>query len=118
MEDVKIRAWEDMSSSTIRMCMRQRNGTGDWTVWPKLDFEAEPKTRGRFEGIPLHECLAFDRESAQQMVDELFRLGFKPREHVPSENELTAVRSHLDDMRKIVFSALKPVFVVSQDQKQ
>jgi hypothetical protein len=42
-------------------------------------------------------------EQAQQFMDELWRVGFRPTEGSGSAGSLAATERHLADMRKIVF---------------
>lgn len=42
-------------------------------------------------------------EQAQEFMDQLWRLGFRPREGTGSAGSLAATERHLEDMRKLVF---------------
>ena len=48
-------------------------------------------------------ALTFDSSHAQQLMDELWRIGFRPSEGTGSAGALAAVQYHLEDMRKLVF---------------
>lgn len=43
-------------------------------------------------------------EAAQELMDELWRCGFRPRDGTGSAGALAAVQAHLEDMRKLVFT--------------
>lgn len=43
------------------------------------------------------------KELLQSLADELFKLGIKPLSQLPLENEMAAVKYHLEDMRNLVF---------------
>lgn len=48
-------------------------------------------------------------KAAQQLMDELWRCGLRPTAGAGSAGQLTAVQSHLEDMRSLVFkTAPKP----------
>lgn len=47
-------------------------------------------------------------EQAQQFMDELWRVGFRPSEGSGSSGSLAATERHLEDMRTIVFKTLRP----------
>ena len=57
-------------------------------VEPTLRFNAEAQ---------------WDQNILTHLVDGLIRSGIKPTEKVPDANEITAVKYHLEDMRKLVF---------------
>ncbi len=44
-------------------------------------------------------------EDAQQFMDELWRVGFRPSEGTGSAGSLAATQKHLEDMRTLVFKA-------------
>jgi len=46
-------------------------------------------------------------DAAQQLMDDLWRCGVRPTEGCGSTGQLDAVRSHLADLRAIVFDKLK-----------
>jgi len=45
-------------------------------------------------------------ESAQSLIDLLYRLGLRPTEAKSAEPQIEAIRYHLEDMRKIVFEKM------------
>jgi len=55
------------------------------------------------EGERIPTCMSITRESAQSIVDELHRLGFRPTTKEPPQGELAATKYHLEDMRRLVF---------------
>lgn len=48
-------------------------------------------------------CLMADAEDMQQLMDELWRSGFRPTEGTGSAGSLAATERHLADMRHLVF---------------
>jgi len=52
--------------------------------------------------------LSMRDEEAQQLVDELWRLGFRPTEGTGSAGSLAATERHLADMRHLVFKTKPP----------
>lgn len=42
-------------------------------------------------------------KEAQQLIDELWRLGLRPAGADSSANHLTALTNHLEDMRRLTF---------------
>jgi hypothetical protein len=48
--------------------------------------------------------------SAQQLMDLLWRAGFRPAEAKASVGQTSAIQAHLNDMRKIVAKSLKMEF--------
>lgn len=47
--------------------------------------------------------MLLEHEHAQQLLDELWRLGLRPRDGAGSLAHVEATRAHLDDMRRLVF---------------
>jgi hypothetical protein len=59
--------------------------------------------------LPEHECLevaptfSLKDEECQHLIDELWRVGFRPSEGSGSTGSLAATERHLADMRHLVF---------------
>ena len=52
----------------------------------------------------VHELSLFiDRTNAQELMDSLWSCGIRPTEGAGSAGALSAVKYHLEDMRKLVF---------------
>jgi len=47
-------------------------------------------------------------EATQNLMNELWRLGFRPTNQVGYEGQLEAVKHHLEDMRTLVFKPENP----------
>ena len=52
-------------------------------------------------------CASFDRDAAQNLFDELWRLGFRPQDGTGNSGHIEAIKYHLEDMRKLVFDEQK-----------
>lgn len=52
-------------------------------------------------------ALEISPESAQDLMDELWRVGLRPTQGKQSEGQVDAILAHLQDMRAIVFSELE-----------
>lgn len=44
-----------------------------------------------------------DKESAQELMNALYRAGIRPTQTFDQESQLDSVKYHLEDMRKLVF---------------
>lgn len=55
------------------------------------------------EGRELTPAFGMQDEQAQQFMDELWRVGFRPTEGSGSAGSLAATERHLADMRALVF---------------
>lgn len=55
------------------------------------------------EGMMQPATFALGDEQAQQFMDELWRVGFRPTEGSGSAGSLAATERHLQDMRALVF---------------
>lgn len=69
-------------------------------------FKVMPRDEGAYE--PIQPLLRLDPEGAQRLMDELFAAGIRPSEGSGSAGQLAAVKSHLADMRALVFKTDAP----------
>ncbi len=53
------------------------------------------------------DSLKLTRPAAQTLIDALWRAGVRPSEQEQTSTQTTALKTHLDDMRKIAFNFLK-----------
>lgn len=51
--------------------------------------------------------LSLRNDEVQELMDNLWRIGFRPSEGTGSAGALAATQKHLEDMRKIAFDALE-----------
>ncbi len=49
-------------------------------------------------------ALSLTQDEAQQLMDELFRIGIRPSDGSGSAGQMAATEKHLEDMRRLVFS--------------
>ena len=54
-------------------------------------------------GQRLESTFSLNQEETQELIDNLWRLGFRPSEGTGSAGALAATQRHLEDMRKLVF---------------
>lgn len=70
-------------------------------------FYAAPLTFNKVEeGDEVSELMLVDKESATQLMNELWNAGIRPND-IGSPGELAAIKAHLKDMRDIVFDLMK-----------
>jgi len=62
------------------------------------------------EGDDVAPMIRLQQEEAQQLMDTLWDAGLRPVGAAGSAGQLSAVESHLADMRKIVFESFFPAF--------
>lgn len=55
------------------------------------------------EGQEPKETISLGDEQAQQFMDELWRVGFRPTEGTGSAGSLAATERHLKDLQRLVF---------------
>lgn len=85
----------------VELRLGVENGDGSFNTAKKLEFCAvEP-------GEIVEPFIRLDPESAQCLIDELWRLGLRPSQEYGSTGQASAMTKHLDDMRTIAFHALK-----------
>ena len=51
--------------------------------------------------------LTLKPDDAQQIINELWRIGYRPKDGSGAVAHTEAMKAHLDDMRKIAFNRLK-----------
>jgi len=72
------------------------------------DAVAEPLKMSTMKDKPTNECLVstcrIGNNAAQEIMDQLWQIGFRPSEGTGSASALAATQKHLDDMRKLVFN--------------
>lgn len=83
----------------------------DIMFWEKIDeniYAAEPVTMKLVPaGVVSNPTLTIDTDTAQMLIDELWRCGLRPTEGTGSAGALAAVERHLADMQKIAIGSLK-----------
>ena len=68
-------------------------------------YAVERKTYQRHACIPDPPGLQFTVEEAQELFDELWRVGMRPRNGESSMAHVDAVKAHLADMQRLAFAA-------------
>ena len=93
---------------------------GSIKLWVRQTLEAGRKAYGRsimLDVVEPHEeygimrdpTLELRLEEAQQLMDELWRVGLRPTEGTGSAGSLAATERHLRDMQSIAFRLLDQV---------
>lgn len=59
--------------------------------------------------------LSIQPEEAQQIINELWRIGFRPKDGSGAVAHTEALQRHLDDMRTIAFNRLKITATTEQE---
>lgn len=68
-------------------------------------YSQHPLGTGAHAGIA-EPTLSFEYEEAQQLINELWRLGYRPKDGTGAIAHTEAMQAHLEDMRKIAFAEL------------
>ena len=97
MEDVEFRLLRSAFGFTD-IELHARNGRA--ILEPVTFSEVEP-------GRLTPPAIGLSSNSAQQLMDELWRCGIRPSEGSGSAGSLAATERHLEDFRKIAFNQLK-----------
>lgn len=108
----------------------ERAGVGKLRLWVSRDFRGGPGAaqfalirthaphgyvdHAHFEMVRVEDPhvelppgFGLSREGVQELMDEMWSLGFRPSSAVSEEGVRQAMSGHLDDLRKIAFHALK-----------
>lgn len=83
---------------------RMRDPDGHKVVGFQLTVE--PMERDAY--ISNDKALFLANDDAQQLMNELWRVGVRPRDGAGTIAHVEATRAHLEDMRKLVFKAPPP----------
>lgn len=92
----------------IKFWIKQTRWSPDWqqAAFAKpVEFE---ELKREHEGQELMPAFMMQDEQAQQFMDELWRVGFRPTEGSGSAGSLAATERHLADMRALVFKTEAP----------
>jgi hypothetical protein len=57
------------------------------------------------EGMPITPAFALGPKAVQQLMDDLWRCGYRPSEGEGSAGQLSSVKYHLEDMRRLLFDS-------------
>jgi hypothetical protein len=89
--------------NTIAVLIAERNHHGEIIAYaePMQLTKLTPEQRG---GDELRETMNLHDEEAQQLLDELWRIGIRPSNGEGSVGQLAATERHLADMRTLVFT--------------
>lgn len=99
---LEIRAEKVLYTNSIDLLVMQRGMDGTNAVGRPLTMERlEP---GEHFGEP---TLRIGMESAQLLIDELWRCGVRPSEGTGSAGSLAATERHLKDMRDVAMGLLR-----------
>lgn len=102
MRPVTFRLDHDWSTDkiTLRMRAASDHGGGYWMATEQQWAPMEENTQTR-------PSLFLDKDEAQQLMDELWRIGARPTEGSGSAGSLAATERHLRDMQAIVKKTLE-----------
>lgn len=75
---------------------RKRNNNNIFLARELLFDKVEP-------GAISRPSFELDKESAQELMNSLYRAGIRPTETFDQTSQLESVKYHLEDMRKLVF---------------
>lgn len=70
-----------------------------------VDFVWEDRCEGAM--FEHQDGIAFANDLIQSIMDKAWEAGYRPRQHTATQNEVSAIKGHLEDMRAIAFKRLK-----------
>lgn len=102
MRDLRMRAERaGLGSNGVRLAVVAIGGEPGSFVSARLEPEAWP------EGSPAPSLAVLEPTAAQELMDDLWRCGFRPSEGAGSAGALAATERHLADMRAVAFASLR-----------
>lgn len=93
-EDTKFRIMRGFDHFGIDMMICTKTHRAELTMVPMVPHAMNKET------------LSITDNSAQMLMDELWRVGVRPSNGEGNVGQIGAMKLHLDDMRKIAFSEL------------
>ena len=98
---MKIRAIMQGWYEGVSISIQDRNkNNGRLSIVKELTLEEIP------EGSMINETANISRESAQELMDDLYSIGIRPTDAAGTAGGMKATENHLNDMRKIVSKKL------------
>lgn len=85
----------------LRLVSLNRSGDIDGEAMPAIFKKID---EGQMWAEPFQ---TIHRDSAQNLMDELWNLGFRPERGQMSVGQVAAIEKHLEDMRAITFAKLE-----------
>ncbi len=79
---------------------KQQGGFGEIYI-PEITFKKMPPAD---VGLDRDPNLSLEQEAAQELMDELWRVGIRPTDGAGSAGAMAATVRHLEDMRHLVFN--------------
>ena len=85
-------------SKSVEFCVVSRDGEQFYKAEPLIMKETSPD-------LIAEPLFTLSHKAVQSLIDDLWRCGYRPSEGSGSAGQLRATQNHLNDMRKLVFSA-------------
>lgn len=101
--DYRINAEYRWDSQAIELRLIHYHGLGGRAISVGAPIEMKPYDPASY----MPPTLLLRTETAQHLMDSLWRCGLRPTEGTGSAGALAATQRHLDDLRKIVFKELE-----------
>lgn len=79
-----------------------RNAPRNWTILTGVEQSKDYK-----EGYPTEPFMTLSRETMESLFQQLWSLGFRPKDGTGNAGHIAAMQYHLEDMRKLVFKEKK-----------
>lgn len=80
----------------LEVYLFQRDPTGATVVTEMKGQHVPP-------GAPLNRSFSMEPTAVQELFNQLWTLGYRPKDGTGNAGHLAAVQYHLEDMRKLVF---------------
>lgn len=100
--DSEWRVEQSMYRDSVDFLLLHHRG-GQTTSGQRTEFVLVPSE----EGLILEPTFSVTRQEAQQIINGLWRSGFRPKDGSGAIAHVEAIEGHLQDMRKIAFNRLK-----------
>jgi len=98
----EVRAWSSPYWAEIHILVRREDSRGKFIGQPVVMRQLTNQQEATYS----EPTFRMEPETAQVLMDDLWRCGLRPSEGTGSAGALAATQRHLEDFRKIAFKQL------------
>ena len=98
---IEVRVAKNVFDGCIDVLIKKVPAQGEASLCTNMTFEKIDR-----DGFPIRPSFHMGDTQAQALMDQLWACGVRPTDSVPSAGWLQAQSTHLEDMRRLVFSIL------------
>jgi hypothetical protein len=98
---LKLYIRDDAFEGTFSIAGRQKDASGN--IFAISAVALHPVT----DGEAIHPFLTLQQSTMQNLFNQMWQLGFRPKDGTGNSGHIEALKYHLEDMRQLVFKGSK-----------